>query len=63
MAQQILCKAFASSGIVRRDGFFATIVDVEAGVFPCAELIKLPRADEPGLTQGVEEAVVLFIAC
>lgn len=57
MAQQILCKAFASSGIVRRDGFFATIVDVEAGVFPCAELIKLPRADEPGLTQGVEEAV------
>jgi len=57
MAQQILGKAFASSCVVRGDGFFATIVDVEAGVFPYEELVKLPRADKFGIAQAVEEAV------
>ena len=52
-----MCQAFAASGIVRGDGFFATIVDIEAGVFPGAELIKLPRADKFGFAQVVEKAV------
>lgn len=44
-----MCQAFTASGIVRRDGFFTAIVDVEAGVFPRDELVKLPGADEPSL--------------
>ena len=57
MAEKVLSQAFTASGIVRRDGFFTAIVDVEAGMLPGEELIKLPRADKFGLTQGVEETV------
>ena len=34
MAEEILGEAFAALGVVGRDGFFAAVVDVEAGMFP-----------------------------
>jgi hypothetical protein len=34
MAEQILGEAFAAFAIMGGDGFFAAVVDVEAGMFP-----------------------------
>jgi hypothetical protein len=42
---------------VGRDGFFAALVDVEAGMFPGEQVGEFFRADEFGVAQGVEEAV------
>ena len=39
------------------DGFFAAVVDVEAGVFPGEQVGEFAVADELGFAQGVEEAV------
>jgi hypothetical protein len=39
------------------DGFFAAVVDVEAGVFPSEEVGEFAGADELGFAQGVEETV------
>jgi hypothetical protein len=55
--EEILGKTFTASRIVRGNGFFAAVVDVEAGVFPREEVGKSLGADESGLAQGVQEAV------
>jgi hypothetical protein len=39
------------------DGFFAAVVDVEAGVLPGEEVGEFFRADEFGVARGVEEVV------
>ncbi len=39
------------------DGFFAAVVDIEAGVFPGEKVGELGGADEFGVAEGVEEAV------
>jgi hypothetical protein len=57
MAQEILGEALAPGAVVGGDGFFATVVDVEAGVFPGEEVGEFSGADELGFAQGVEEAV------
>ena len=41
MAKEILGQAFAASAVVGGDGFFAAVVDVEAGVFPGEEVGEL----------------------
>ena len=38
MAQQIFDKAFAADCVVSGHGFFAAVVDIEAGVFPGEEV-------------------------
>ena len=57
MAEEVLGQAFATGGVVGGHGFFAAVVDREAGVFPGEEVGELGRADEFGVAQGVEEAV------
>jgi hypothetical protein len=57
MAEEIFSQAFAAFGVMGRDGFFATAVDVEAGMFPGEEIGELAGADEFGVAEGVEEAV------
>ena len=57
MAEEILGKAFAAFGVVGGDGFFAAVVDVEAGMFPGKEVGEAAGADVFALAQGVEEAV------
>jgi hypothetical protein len=42
---------------VSGEGFFAAVVDVEAGMFLGEEIGEAAGADELGLAQGVEEAV------
>jgi hypothetical protein len=55
MAEEILGEAFAPGAVVGGDGFFATVVDVEAGVFPGEEVGEFSGADELGFAQGVME--------
>ena len=57
MAQKILGEAFAPGAVVGGDGFFAAVVDREAGVLPGEEVGEFLRADELGFAEGVEEAV------
>jgi hypothetical protein len=38
-------------------GFFAAVVDAEAGMLPRKEVGEFALADEFGVAQGVEEAV------
>jgi hypothetical protein len=57
VAEEILGEAFAPDGVVGGDGFFAAVVDIEAGVFPGEEVGEFAGADEFGIAQGVEEAV------
>lgn len=57
MAEEILGEAFAAGAVVGGDGFFATVVDVEAGMFPREQVGEFSGADEFGFAQGVEEAV------
>ena len=57
MAQKILGEAFAPGVIVGGDGFYAAVVDVEAGVLPGEQVGEFAVADELGFAQGVEEAV------
>ena len=57
MAQQVLGKTLATGGVVGGHGLFATVVDVEAGVFPGEEVGEFLRADEFGIAEGVEEAM------
>jgi hypothetical protein len=40
MTQEILGEAFAPGAVVGGDGFFAAVVDVEAGMFPEEEVGK-----------------------
>lgn len=57
MAEKILGEAFSTGADVSGDGFFAAVVDVEAGVLPGEEVGEFFRADEFGFAQGVEEVV------
>ncbi len=57
MAEEIFGEAFAAFGVVGWDGFFAAVVDVEAGVFPGEEVGEAAGADVFAVAQGVEEAV------
>jgi hypothetical protein len=57
MAEQIFGQALATGGVVGGDGLFATVVDVEAGVFPGEEVGEFAGADEFGIAEGVKEAV------
>ncbi len=57
MTEEILGEAFAPGAVVGGDGFFAAVVDVEAGVFPGEEVGEFSGADELGVAQGVEEAM------
>jgi hypothetical protein len=45
MAEEILGEALATFGIMGGDGFFAAVVDVEAGMFPGEEVGEFFRAD------------------
>ncbi len=57
MAEEVLGQAFTTGGVVGGHGFFAAVVDREAGVFPGEEVGEFAGADEFGVEQGVEEAV------
>jgi len=57
MAQKVIGEAFAAGAVVGGDGFFAAVVDVEAGVLPGEQVGEFSGADEFGFAQGVEEAV------
>ena len=57
MAEEICGEALAPGAVVGGDGFFAAVVDVEAGVFPSEQVSEFAGADELGVAQGVEEAV------
>lgn|GEM_PF-1112669 len=57
MAEEILGEAFATSGVVGGDEFFAAVVYVEAGVFPGEEVGEFGGTDEFDVAEGVEEAV------
>jgi len=57
MAEQILGEAFAACGVVSWDGFFAAVVDVEAGMFPGEEVGEAAGADVFAVAQGVEETM------
>ena len=57
MTEEVFRETFASGGVVGGHGFFAAVVDIEAGVFPSEEVGEFFRADELGVPQGVEEAV------
>lgn len=57
MTEEIFGEAFAAFGVVGGDGFFAAVVDVEAGVFPGKEVGEATGADVFAVAQGVEEAV------
>ena len=43
MAEEILGQAFTAGGVVGGHGFFAAVVDIEAGVFPGEEVGELAR--------------------
>lgn len=57
MAEEIFGEAFTPGAVVSGDGFFAAVVDVEAGMFPSEEVGEFSGADEFGFAKGVEEAV------
>jgi hypothetical protein len=57
MAEEILGQAFTTGGVVGGHGFFATVVDIEAGVFPGEKVGEFAGADKFGIAQDVEEAV------
>lgn len=46
MAEEIFGEAFVSAAVVGGDGFFASVVDAEVGMFPRKEVSELFRADE-----------------
>jgi hypothetical protein len=66
MAEEILGKAFAAGGVVGGHGFFAAVVDIEAGVFPSEEVgefagldrragtVPAPRPLRAGEPQGLQ---------
>jgi hypothetical protein len=53
MAEEIFGEAFAASAGVGGDGFFAIIVDVEAGVFPGEQVGEFSGADELGFARSL----------
>jgi len=57
MAEEILGEVFAAGGLAGGDGFFATVVDVEAAVYSSVEVGDFFGADEFGVAVGVEKAV------
>jgi hypothetical protein len=57
LEQDAPATAFAAFGVVGWDGFFAAVVDVEAGMFPGEEVGEAVGADVFAFAQGVEEAV------
>jgi hypothetical protein len=60
MAQKIFGEALAPGAVVGGDGFFTTVVDVEAGVLPGEQVGEFAGADEFGFAEGVEEAVAVW---
>jgi hypothetical protein len=63
MAEEILGEAFATFGVVGWDGFFAAVVDVEAGMFPGEEVGEAAGADVFSIAQGLEETVAEEFDC
>ena len=57
MTQEVFSETFAAFGVVGGDGFFAAVVDVEAGMFPGEEVGEAAGADVFAVAQGVEETV------
>ncbi len=57
MTEEVFGEAFAAGAVVGGHGFFTTVVDIEARVFPGEEVGELAGTDEFGIAQGVEEAV------
>jgi hypothetical protein len=57
MTEQILGEALAALGVVGGDGFFAAVVDAEAGMFPREKVGEAIGADVFAVAQGAEEAV------
>ena len=57
VAEEVLGQSLAACCVVGGDNFFSPVVDVEALVFPGEELVEFSWTDEPGLAQGVQEAV------
>jgi hypothetical protein len=57
LEQDAPATAFAAFGVVGGDGFFAAVVDVEAGMFPGDEVGEFFRTDVFAVAQGLEEAV------
>ncbi len=57
MAEQILGKAFATVGVMRGDGFFATTINVEAAVFPGEQVGEAAGADVFAVAEGLQETV------
>ena len=57
LEQDAPATALATFGVVGWDGFFAAVVDVEAGVFPGEEIGEAAGADVFAVAQGMEEAV------
>ena len=57
LEQDAPATAFAAGAVVGGDGFFAAVVDVEAGMLPGEEVGEFSGADELGFAQGVEEAM------
>jgi hypothetical protein len=53
MAEEIFRQTLAPGAVVGGDGFFAAVVDVEAGVFPGEQVGEFAGADELGLAEGV----------
>ncbi len=57
MPEEVFGEAFAAFGIMGGDGFFAAVVNVEAGMLPREEVGEAAGADVFTLAQGVEEAM------
>ncbi len=57
VAEEVFGEAFAAFGVVGGDGFFAAIVDVEAGMFPGEEVGEAAGADVFAVAQALEETV------
>ena len=57
MAEEVFGEAFAAFGVVGGNGFFAAVVDVEAGMFPGKEVGLAAGADVFAIAQGVKETV------
>ena len=57
MAEEVFGEAFAAFSVVGGDGFFAAIVDVEAGMFPGEEVGEFFWADVFAVAESLEETV------
>jgi hypothetical protein len=57
MTEQIFGEALAAFGVVGGNGFFAAVVDVEAGVFPEEKVGEFFRADVFAVAESLEETM------